>query len=134
MIIFATADDTPFTIVCNVFVDVDTVLLLIVLNEVFVLIPLTFEVIVAELVEVATVNELLFIIFVTADDTPLTIICNRFALDEAAAVLIIDEDEVTPFTFEVKVFVAEERVLLLITLVVALTPFTVVVSTFPVTL
>ena len=72
-------------------------------------------------------------IFATVEEIPLMITWNRFALDEAAAVLIIDEDEVTPFTFEVKVFVAEERVLLLITLVVATTPLTVLVSTLPVT-
>ena len=69
--------------------------------------------------------------FVTADDTPLIIVWNRFPDDEATVELMIEAFEVTPFTFEVKVLVAEDRVCEVMIDEVAVTPLIVVVSTFP---
>jgi len=71
--------------------------------------------------------------FVTADDTPLIIVWNRFPDDEATVELMIEAFEVTPFTFEVKVLVAEARVCEVITEVVPIDPPIFEVKTFPVT-
>ena len=104
------AEVIPLTIVWNVFVVVDTVLLLIVLNVVLVATPLILDVIVFEFVEVETDNTLL---------------------------LIIDDVEVTPLTFDVNVFVAEDKLLLVLDAtrfvrsVLVATPFTEVVRVVP---
>ena len=67
------AEETPFTIVCRVFVVVAIVFELIVVSVVFELIPLILDVIVFEFVEVETDNTLLLMIFATVDEIPLMI-------------------------------------------------------------
>jgi hypothetical protein len=122
--ILAIAEDTPFTIVCKVLVEVTIVLLLIVLRVVLVDTPLILDVIVFEFVDVATdnvlsvitvvvamipftvlvstlpvtlcVNELMM--FVTVDAIPLIITCKRLSDDDATFVFMILEVEVTPLT------------------------------------
>ena len=68
---------------------------------------------------------------------PFTTILNRFAEEEATAVLILVVVDMMPFTFEVRMFADEVRVLVVLEAtrfereVVATTPLTVLVSVEP---
>ena len=65
------------------------------------------------------------------DETPLMMVWNTLALDDAMLELIREVVAVTPLTFEVAMFPAVENVLLVIAVVVATTPLIVVVRMFP---
>ena len=77
------------------------------------------------------------IIFATVDAIPLMITLNRFADDDAVAVLMIDDVADLPFTIEVRVLADEVNVLVVleatrfVRLVLVATPFTEVVRVVP---